>query len=323
MGDELLGFPEEGLLTRRLEVSVVEKMWHTGADAARIVTLHSEIVASLDHRFLSGVAPRWQRPSSMTLLQSALRYIPHGPMWPTNDDYRCGYLAGATEGDGTFRISDTKQSYWRVAVTASQREFLDRLRRYLAELGIVELDVKPFDSGTGSDMIKVETRARQPLEAIRAAVAERASLDYMRGWLAGMFDAEGSSGSYRRHKNIRPNSLRIANTVERRLQKIVRYGQTLGFDFRVEKYRRHTHTARLYGSASDRGQFFGVVRPALQAKTDACLGSGIDWTRSPVMALEALGPHDLICIQTSTGTFFANGFATHNCYAEALANRRG
>ena len=103
----------------------------------------------------------------------------------------------------------------------------------------------------------------------------------------------------------------------------MRYGQTLGFDFRVEKYRRHTHTARLYGSASDRGQFFGVVRQDLQATTDACLGSGIDWTRSPVMALEALGPRDLIYIQTSTATFFANGIATHNCYAEALGSRQG
>ena len=144
VGDELLGFPEEeDPLTRKLEVSTVEKVWHTQADAVRIATSHSEIVASWDHRFLSGATPRWQRPSGMRLSHSTLRYVPH---------------------------------------------------------------------------------------------------------------------------------------------------------------------------------------PATQAESDEaapCLGSGIDWTRSPVMALEALGPLDLIDIQTSTGTFFANGFATHNCYAEVTSNFRG
>ena len=44
---------------------------------------------------------------------------------------------------------------------------------------------------------------------------------------------------------------------------------------------------------------------------------------SPVVAMADVGETDLIDIQTSTGTFFANGFAVHNCYAETLSNRRG
>lgn len=45
------------------------------------------------------------------------------------------------------------------------------------------------------------------------------------------------------------------------------------------------------------------------------------WRPSPVTALEPVGVRDLIDIQTSTGTFFAAGLATHNCYAESLALR--
>lgn len=329
VGDELLGFPEsEGVLTRRLEVSVVEKRWSVNKPAARIQTEHNEVVASYDHKFIAKAgAWRWRETRNFRLLRTELRYVPVTSFADFSPDYMRGYIAGSTEGDGTYRLSDEKQSYWRVAVDAKQQDFLQRLLDFLPHLEVNNVELRPFDPGRqGAPMLKVETRRRDNLVRI-GQMLDHVGVswfnDFCRGWLAGMFDAEGSAGVYRKHKNLRPNSLRIANTSDARLDRIVEYGQRLGFDFRRERYSRHCDTARLYGNQTDRGRFFGTVRPALQYKTDACLGLGVNWEPSPVVALEHVGEQELIDIQTSTRTFFANGFATHNCYAETLSTRYG
>src|SRR5262249_34838578 len=46
-------------------------------------------------------------------------------------------------------------------------------------------------------------------------------------------------------------------------------------------------------------------------------GAGLDEVLEPakVEAVEPVGTRDLVDIETSTGTFFAAGLATHNCYA--------
>lgn len=331
IGDELLGFPDsDGMLMRRLEISKVEKIWGVTAPALEISTDNHRIISSYDHKFVARqqAAYRWRTPRNFRLLTTGLRALPVTPIPAENKQYMSGYLVGATEGDGTFRLSEKKQSYWRVAVIAAQREFLDRIARYLKDMDIVDVGIKPFNPGRqGAAMIRIETRRIDALMKISAILdlAETSNdIDFARGWLAGMFDAEGSSGiTYRkdRKQKLKQNSLRIANTVRPRIERIVEYGEMLGFDFQVEKYRGHCYTARLEGGAHERGRFYGTVRPALTYKTDSCLGTGVPAKPEIVKGMQHVGDVDLIDIQTSTGTFFANGFAVHNCYAEALAER--
>ena len=176
-------------------------------------------------------------------------------------------------------------------------------------------------------MIRIETRQRQLLEKIKEVLnmaQDDVHPDFARGWLAGMFDAEGSSGITQRKDRpdkILQNSLRIANTVVPRLEKIVQYGKITGFDFKIEKFSKNCSTARLTGGAIERGRFYGAVRPAIEYKVDSCLQTGIPANEEQVIGMTDVGEINLIDIQTSTGTFFANGFAVHNCYAETLVTR--
>ena len=64
---------------------------------------------------------------------------------------------------------------------------------------------------------------------------------------------------------------------------------------------------------------FSLLTTHLRALTQA----GDPAEAEQIIALSDVGETDLIDMQTSTGTFFANGFAVHNCYAETLSNRRG
>ena len=342
VGDELLGFPESGgTLMRRLEVSTVEKIWPVRTRALEIRTPDHSIVASYEHPFVArktSRAWRWREPHNFSLLTTYLRTLEVAPREPFSTEYMRGYLSGATggylsgatEGDGTFRLSEERQSYWRVAVRNTQNQFLERLADFLKKLETAELGVKPFRTNQGTaPMIRIETRRRDHLERIEKILGMahgEVSRDFARGWLAGMFDAEGSSGITNRKSKpgkIRQNSLRIANTVDERIEKIARYGKITGFDFKVEKYSKHCYTAQLQGGAAERGRFYGTVRPALDYKVNSCLHTEVPAKESQVVAMSDVGEIDLIDIQTSTGTFFANSFAVHNCYAEALTDRYG
>jgi protein gp37 len=72
----------------------------------------------------------------------------------------------------------------------------------------------------------------------------------------------------------------------------------------------------------DRLRFFSVCQPAIKRKVNGYLwGHTLDALPDRVIRVEPTGFHDFVDVQTSTGTFFAAGLATHNCYAETFAER--
>jgi hypothetical protein len=120
--------------------------------------------------------------------------------------YMLGYLAGMTEGDGTARWlpiegatprpeDPRRQVWWRVAL--SDTEPLERLSHYAERITGVAVPVRPFDSGsplTKLPMYKVEARAKDVLASLSNAImtANRQDSLYRKGYIAGVFDAEGS-----------------------------------------------------------------------------------------------------------------------------------
>ncbi len=326
-GDVVVAFNEgsEGVgLNKVYEKAIVERVWLSRKPAVRIETDDGGfIVASLDHKFLK--PPRgWFKAGNARVLQTRIRRIAIAETAEEiSDDYCAGYIAGATDGDGTMSEPEDdkqyreKQWYWRVAVTARQTEFVERLISCASRFE-VRLKQKPFDPGNGSKMIKVETRKREDIRKL-ASLWERPSLEFSRGYLAGIFDAEGHFGKSGRS---RPTSLRIANTDKAILNAIVEHGHHVGHEFKIENFHgNYCKTARLYGSLDEIGRFLGEVRPALTYKKEAAFGCLIKGRIPRVISVEYLGEQELVDIQTSKRTFIANGFLTHNCYAERLANR--
>jgi len=326
-GDAVVAFNEgsEGVgLNKVYEKAVVEEVWSSKKPAVRITTDDGgEIIASLDHRFLK--PPRgWFKAGNARVLQTRIRRIGTASILNGfSDDYCAGYVVGATEGDGTMsegqegREYREKQWYWRVAVTSRQGEFTARLIQCASRFNIA-LQEKSFDGGTGSEMIKVETRQHELIRKL-SSLWERSGPEFSKGFIAGIFDAEGSFG---KTNGCRPTSLRVANTKAEILNAIVAHGESAGFKFKIENFHgRYCKTARLYGSLDEIGRFFGEVRPAISYKKEAAFGCRIEGRVPKVVAVEFLGERELIDIQTSKRTFIANGFLTHNCYAERLALR--
>ncbi|MGE0157885.1 MAG: PA0069 family radical SAM protein [Gemmatimonadales bacterium] len=131
------------------------------------------------------------------------------------------------------------------------------------------------------------------------------SRGYRRGFLAGFFDAEG-------HRGTSPGLSRVDGSA---LERVARYAARLGFRTRLEPRPGKVSALRLVGSVADRIRFLSIVRPAVRRKIDRVFGHVPPTEPDRIVAVEQGPVTDVVDIQTSTGTFYAAGLATHNCFA--------
>src|SRR5207247_4173129 len=99
------------------------------------------------------------------------------------------------------------------------------------------------------------------------------------------------------------------------LDRVKRYAAGLGLRFVLEPRPGQAITLRQTGRLVDRTRFFSTCRPAILRKMGALYGCEMNVEPETVLAVEPGPVVDVVDIQTSTGTFFAAGLATHNCYA--------
>jgi len=312
VGDALAGFDEYPApgATRKIRRAVVEHVIWSRRPSMRIVTRHTDVTTTAEHRWLQARDFRWSRTSELMPGRS-LRHVPVTVTEEPDDDYRAGYVAGLSLGDGTFRyapggrsdeLGSPAASFWVALVDG---EPLRRLVEYLRTFG-VEAAIRPF---TGSilgrrPMQKVEVRSRQRLAIVHRLLTHAGdSRGYRRGFVAGFFDAGGSNS----------DSLRISRVDVSVLERVARYARSLGFE--LEPRAAAASTIRLVGRMLDRMRFFAVVRPAIRRKLRALFDREMNLDPEPVEAIEPGRLRDVVDIQTSTRTFFAAGLATHNCYA--------
>jgi DNA repair photolyase len=314
VGDVIAGFDEfpRTVGPRRFRLAVVEAVRWSRRPTVRLVTEGGELVTTGDHRWLQAWSGRWSRTDRL-LPGRRLCRVPVVVEEPLDDDYRVGYLAGLSLGDGTCRLHPGWRSdrpgfpsaYWQVALT--DEEPLTRTVEYLRCFA-VGAEVLPFREASAGrrPMRKVEIRSLPKLAIVHGLVtADRETRSYRRGFLAGFFDAEGHNGS----------SLRISQNETPVLERVRSYARSLGFEFAFEPRTWKTGTLRLVGGFTDRMRFLAVCRPTTARKVQALFGRELRPDPDTVVSVEPGPVVDVVDIQTSTRTFFAAGLATHNCYA--------
>ncbi|MGH7291280.1 MAG: hypothetical protein ACREJT_08725, partial [Myxococcota bacterium] len=272
-----------------------------------MVTESAEVVTTAEHRWLQSRSFGWSRTEQLSPGR-LLRRLPRVASVPICDDYRAGYVAGLSLGDETFRCQPHKlgfSAYWRVALI--DREPLDRLVEYLGRFRI-EANISPFSGGARSSrpLEKVEIRSLTRLGLLSKLLhVERSSAGYRRGFVAGFFDAEGS----------RSASLRSSRLDLGALSRVAGYARSLGLDWKLEPRKGEPSTIRRIGSLAERMRFFATVTPALRRKLDRVWGHRPPTSPERIEAIEPGVRRDVVDIQTTTGTFYAAGMATHNCFA--------
>jgi DNA repair photolyase len=329
VGDEIYGTEKRGHYRRYVRTRVLAH-WRTLKPAYRIrLADGTELRASGDHRFLTERGWKFvascDRPGQRPHLTVNNTLMGFGVMkalrpLPDSSEYRRGYLCGMIRGDGHLRVyrysrpgrgsGDLHQ--FRLAL--ADVEALDRAAVFLEGFGIPTRRFT-FQEATPvrRHMAAIRTQSRALVAAIGQLIEwpDRSEGDWLRGFIGGIFDAEGSFSG---------GCIRIANT-DRRMINVLSDGlRSLSFDAVVETPRPNTakpvHYVRVRGGLREHLRFMSACNPAIQrkrcieaqaVKSTACL---------EVVEIEALGrSEELFDITTGTGDFIANGVISHNCYA--------
>ena len=282
VGDEIYGTVKRGLRRRYARTTVLAH-WSTVKPAYQILLEDgTRVVTSADHRFLTergwryvtgdGPGPRPYLSLTSTLVGTG--GFAQGPKETAG--YRRGYLRGIScAGEDP----DSRLAWGRLSRRPDAQEALARITGYLSQ---------------------VSSDAGWPAHP---------APDWCQGFLAGIFDAEGS---------FRRGTVRISSPSPEITSRIVSSMHDLGFDCAVAPLEKPGGLGciRLRGGLREALRFLHTADPAISGKrsVEGLAITGDDRLR--VTAIERLGLDvPMFDITTGTGDFIANGVVSHNCYA--------
>jgi DNA repair photolyase len=332
-GDRIYGTVRQGNY-RRYVLTTVLAHWETVKPAYR-VTLEdgTRLITSGDHRFLSDRGWKHVTGAEQGPLQRAHLTLNNKLMGvgafaePPKDSpaYRRGYLCGMIRGDGCIsrgrrrRADGSKASAAQFRLALTDVEALDRTRGYLARIGICCAEFTFAEAtSTRRRVTAIRCGGRCQVGVIEWLIAwpDAPTLDWRKGFLAGIFDAEGSHSR---------GILRISNTDPVLLEWLRTCLRELGFAFTTErefKGRSKPLTYfRITGGLPEKLRFFLTTDPAITRKR-SIEGTAIKSNaRLAVTSIEPLGLDlPMFDITTGTGDFIANGVVSHNCFARSSHN---
>lgn len=340
VGDQVVGWESKGY--RVAQPATV--LWK-GERQAECVAVYfrsgKQVICSVDHHWLVETrADRKVQYRPITLQPAAdrrtktvdfLLQAAHTPEeWTIDAQYKLGYIHGFVDGDGWYRIKEPKfptrraardagcsyyggRSYC-VAAACKDLEPITRLHQFGLELGFEPCTIRLRRSG----LYSVGFYRKKHYEALTMRdKLQGQDSNYRRGWLAGIFDAEGTDQTIAQCKKVNPEVY----------SRIAEYLDSFGFDITLSE-----EAVSFSGGGWELIRFYDAVRPALERKRlhqwhkaknsrhkDRCRGLKLSLKRDDILRVEYIGVRPVISIQTSTGNYIANGYASKNCDAHEHA----
>jgi DNA repair photolyase len=324
-GDQVFGTVRRGHYRRYVRTEVLDH-WMVRKPAYR-VTLEdgTELITSADHRFLTGRG--WKHVIGA---ESGPMQRPHltlnGKLMGTGAfeeppvetrDYKRGYLCAMVRGDGYLSMRLRERSNGRLGQQKNQFrlalvdfEALARTQCYLDELRV---ETRSFRFAARSErrheMHAIGATSRFAVKAISQLIAwpRRTTIDWYKGFLAGIFDAEGTFSC---------GVVRIANSDPTIIDWTTFACRRLGLPFVIENVREGMWNVRIRGGLEQQLRFHHLTNPAITRKRSIEGRAVKSQSRLRVVSIEPLGMElPLYDITTGTGDFIANGVVSHNCFA--------
>jgi DNA repair photolyase len=327
-GDDIYGTTRQGWYRRYIKSRVLAQ-WSVIKPAFRIALEDgTTLVTGGDHRFLtergwkfvtgtmSGAAQRPFLTAQNKLMGTGAFVVPV----PKDDNYRLGYLSGMIRGDALLRSyryrrgDRAKADQHRFRLALCDQEALDRTNHYLSGWSIrtAEFEFQAASAGRRA-MRAIRTSAQVNVADIRELIdwPRIPRREWMAGFLAGVFDAEGSYSA---------GVLRISNTDPTLIGWVRRCLDEFRFPHVMEQPKplreKPVAVVRVLGGLREHLRFFHTADPAITRKRDIVGQAVKSQARLRVASIEPLGrTMRLYDITTQTGDFIANGVVSHNCYA--------
>lgn len=314
-GDAIIAVDEDPpgeTRARKIRAAVVEAAAPRRKETVVIETERGTITSSPEHPWLVG----WPKGSGFRWVEAGRIKPGQRVCWigepsatdTEGEDYMGGYIRGLVEGDGTVQRRLTEAPCVRVAM--ADVEALERLVWCLQYFGL-RANLAPFASYSRRPMFQVVFGGgiKDRLGVVKRLLAwPLDTREAACGYLGGLYDAEGSLGKW----SLRISQISSSPVVGRALAA----AEIVGADLMLERYGTKGRKGSLRfvskRQTADLVRFFSRIRPAIVRKA-ALDGWSVRrcWVR--VLSV-APGPEaDLVDLQTSSKTFIAGGFVSHNC----------
>lgn len=244
-----------------------------------------------------------------------------------DDDYIIGYLVGMILGDGTLKDYRAKGSHVFFRLAVKDEEILDRVGEYLKYLKIdfgtyrfqVSKKEDKWIDAICSTKISTYENLRQLIDG---NFRNNKSVDYYKGFLAGIYDAEG-------HIDKKSHTIRICNTDWKIIQEICDGMSVIGIEYIIEQDDKGTvnfdkkwNVRVVAGNNGNNYKFVKLISPATPRK-GLLNFTKIKMNRKVLVSTrvaEELGEVDVYNFETTSHTYFANNIAVHNCYVMKHGN---
>ena len=327
IGDEIYGTLRVGGTHRVYGRTQVTAHWSVIKPAYRVILEDgAQLIASADHRFLTergwkfvtGKEQGRGRRPFLTLKNKLMGTGAFATAPPHDCDYRRGYLCGLIRGAATpgawryRRAQGRADDSFHFRLAPCDTEALHRAAEWLTRVH-VQTPRLASSAATRTPVQAIMASSRQRLEAVRESISwpSAPTASWRKGFLAGVFDAEGSYSS---------GVLRIRNTDAEVVGWTRESLRALGFRFMLEHINRRENRPvdiiRVVGGLREQLRFFHTMDPAISRKRDISNQSVSSEAPLRVVSIEPLGrAMRLYDITTGTGDFIANGVVSHNCYA--------
>lgn len=316
VGDRVLGFAKEreSAARKKFHKLIPATVEAVSIRRARVVKLHMEsgrvVKCTADHQWFTGRSEPLYEFKEPKVGRELVRVFdaPAVPFTP-DTEYKLGYMRGLIDGDGSYinKVYEYKGRKARtkfIMVAMNDSGSLARYAQYCREMGLTPREGWRTNKTThGSyEMPYVRLGTQSAIDMLVLAEEPQTEM-YLRGWLAGIFDAEGCTAQ----------GLTICqhSTVNRPIyDKIAARLKHFGF-----KIRESWDRVAVVGGAQEVLRFYQLVQPAAVFKFQRHMfGARMEGTKDRVLRIEECGEEDVVSLQTTTETYFGQGYASHNCF---------
>lgn len=332
-GDIILGFdeyPNKNIKHRRIKPAKVLKLYKRESEVVRLVFEDNSFLdITKNHLILTNrgkARTSWKEAGSYKINQKVMSF-PTLTIKPLqmNKDYKTGYFISMMLGDGTNKKYIDKNGYnmFKTRLAVKDIEIIDRIKAYCEDLDInlyeSDYKVSTFEGDVFSPALfgNTEVIYNQVNKLIDANFRQNKTFEYYMGFLAGIYDAEGSIDKS-------SNTIRITNSDKKILDEIKEGLELLDIKYVIEipkhKVNKQCYVVRLITGKGLRGlnnlKFILQTKPCVKRKGyENFYNIPIRFTKR-IKDIKPLGIQKVYNIGTESKTYIANNIAVHNCYEQ-------
>ena len=315
-GEIILGINKKG----RISPNKIIKKFNNGKRKSMIKFIFDDgdtLICTEEHKIWHSRG-RWKRAINFKVGDCVKKAFSCSYTHTENVDYKEGYVAGMAQGDGCLWLSKNRNSprTYRFRLVLKETECVKIFQKYCEALGINSHYGK-YNSGHKflkglwpKYKLAVYTTSDAESRKIKELMEKEEDIsdDFVKGWIAGIFDAEGSFSS--------STVLRISQNPGRIKSKIERFCKRLGYNSVSEDM-----SVRIRSTLYEKFNFFTQHNPKIFYKRSGIFSTKVCIKKKIIKMEKIYGDFDVYDLETELGNYLVNGVLVHNCNANYILNK--